>query len=188
MFEADRSLGVNRWPLVRIVPGHGTEVVLLSRRFFEISTHWVSEGKGRSIPCCGDDCRLCELVPIRGLFYAACMWDSRVAILELGAQASSHFEQHCKLLNGGMQAGLVVMLTRRGAKQPVRSEVLRSQTGCVEVSALELATHVMAIFKYPCPNPGDDLEAYERRCRLVAKVRCDRAADLFASARERCSK
>src|SRR6266487_791749 len=181
MFNADRTLGSNRWPVVRLVAGSRSEVVLLSSRFFCLTTHWTR----CTIPCCGDDCGLCELLPFRGLFYVACACNSRVSILELASQSASHFEQHVKLLHGGMRIGLVVQLSRRGAKSPVNTEVVREQEKCTEVSQLELARHVMALYKFPCPNPGEDLAAYELRCRAVAKVRCDRASEVLLNVRDR---
>lgn len=181
MFNADRSLGSSRWPVIRLVGGSSTEIVLLSPRFFALTTHW----NKCTVPCCGDDCRLCELLPARGLFYVAAMCCSRVSILELASQSASHFEQHCKLLHGGLRAGLVLKLDRRGAKSPVRSEVLRFQEKCSEVSQLELATRVMALYKFPCPNPGEDLATYEIRIRGVARVRCNRAAELVSNAQSR---
>lgn len=181
MFNADRSLGSNRWPVIRLVAGSSTEVVLLSSRFFEITTHW----NKCTVPCCGDGCRLCEVLPSRGLFYVAAMCCSRVSILELASQSASHFEQHCKLLHGGMRPGLVLSLKRRGAKSPVNSEGLRMQDGCAEVSQLELAQRVMALYKFPCPNPGEDLATYEIRIRGVARVRCNRAAELISNASSR---
>lgn len=181
MFNADRSLGSNRWPVVRLGAGSRTEVTLLSTRFFALTTHW----NKCTVPCCGDDCRLCEMLPSRGLFYVAVHCASRISILELGSQSASHFEQHAKLLGGGMRPGLVFQLARRGQKSPVASEIIREQEKCVEVAALELATRVMALYKFPCPNPGEDLVAYELRCRSVAKVRCDRAAELLSKAADR---
>lgn len=181
MFDADRTLGSSRWPVLRLVAGSKTEVVLLSTRFFCITTHW----NKCTVPCCGDDCRLCEVLPARGLFYVAVMCSSRVSILELASQSASHFELHAKLLHGGLRAGLVVQLERRGAKSPVRSEGVRFQENCSEVSQLELAQRVMALYKFPCPNCGEDLATYEIRCRGIARVRCNRAAELIGDARER---
>lgn len=181
MFEADQTLGVHRWPVVRLRGGSETEVVLLSCRFFALTTHW----NRCTFPCCGEDCPVCELLPSRGLFYAATHCAGRVSILELGAQSASHFEQHAKLLHGGMRPGLVFRLTRHGAKSPVRSEVVRRQENCSEVSQLELASRVMTLYKFPCPNPNEDIASYERRCRSVAKVRCTRTAQLLTDSRDR---
>lgn len=183
MFDADYTLGVNRWPLVKLRAGSRTEVTLLSRAFFCLTTHWV----GHTMPCCGDYCRLCEYVPARGLFSVAVTCQSRLSIVELGSQSASMFEQHAKLLHGGMKPGLVFLLSRKSAKHPVSSEVLRYQEGCDEVFPLDLATHVMCVYKFPPSNPGDDLAAYEIRLRQIAKVRCDRAADLLCSTQQRAA-
>lgn len=173
MFEADRSTNLLRWPVLRLRADSRTEVVLMSSRFFSLTTHWIK----CTLPCAGDGCRLCQVLPARGLFYLAVTCDARLSILELGGYSASFIEQHAKLFHGGFAPGLVCELSRKGSKQPVRSEVLRVQTGVLEVPMLELATHVMALYKFPCPNPGDDIEQYERRCRQIASIRCDRAAE-----------
>lgn len=173
MFAADRTLGTHRWPVVRLVAGSRTEVVLLSEKFFSITTHW----NKLTFPCCGDDCPVCELMPARGLFYVAVGCNRTVSILELAAQSSSHFEQHAKLLGGGMNVGGVFELSRRTAKAPVRGEYSRHQDKCTPVDHLELAKRVMSLYKFPPPNPGDDIYKYEIRCRAIAKLRCERAAE-----------
>lgn len=173
MFEADQTLGTNRWPVVRLNAGSATEIVLLSPRFFCLTTHW----KGFTIPCPGEDCALCELIPSRGLFYVACMCLGTVRILELGGQSAAHFEQHCELLHGGMNPGLVLSLRRRTAKAPVTSEVVRFQERVAPVDHLTLVQRVMVLFKFPCPNAGETLERYEQRVRLLAQVRNRRHAE-----------
>lgn len=180
MFTADRQLGTNRWEVVRIVPGHRTEVVLHSAQFFELTTHWA----GRSVLCPGEDCRLCETHSARGLFYTAVKWNSRVSILELGSVSAGHLEQTLKLFAGGMRAGLVVELSRRNPKHPVKSEYVREAETLGEVSLIDLARHVLALYKFPCPNVGENLEAYETRCRGIAKMRADRIATTLPNARK----
>lgn len=181
MFDADRQLGRNRWPLVRLRAGCECEVVLLSRKFFSLSTHWIRS----TVPCCGDECRLCEVLPTRGLFYVAVICESRLSLLELGAMSASDFEQHAKLLHSCMTPGQVYRLWRRGAKSPVRSEVVSVRDGVSEIALLDLATHVMALYKFPPPNLGEEMESYEVRCRLIARMRCDRAANQLAVECER---
>lgn len=173
MFSADSSLGSHRWPVVRLVAGHRTEVVLHSRAFFCLTTHWVKY----TTPCPGEDCPLCELIPARGLFYLAATAGSRLSMLELGAQSSAHLEQHARLLHGGLCPGQVVQLFRKSAKAPVYSEIVREQAGASEVIPLDLAAHVMALYKFPPPNPGQSIEQYEANVRKVALVRVRRAAD-----------
>lgn len=182
MFEADRSLGSHRWHVVRLAPSTKAEVVLLSLRFFEVTTHWVD----RTVLCSGLDCPLCELLASRGLFYVAVHCFSEVRLLELGAQSASHLEQHCKLLHGGMKSGQVLSLSRRTAKSPVYSEVVRFQENASSVSELTLAARVMALYKFPPPNPGETLETYEARIHASSLVRNKRiAADLVSRSEKR---
>lgn len=181
MFEADRTMGSHRWPVVRLRGGSSAEVVLLSPRFFSLTTHWDK----LTFPCCGSDCPVCEMLPSRGLFYLAVGCNGQVSLLELASQSSSYFEQHAKFMGGGMLVGQVFHVSRRTDKAPVRSELIRTQENCALVPELELAKRVMALYKFPCPNPGDDLVAYEKRCSSIAKVRCERAAQLMLSKRDR---
>lgn len=173
MFTADQVLGAHRWPLVRLGAKSRTEVILLSDRFFTLTTHW----NNGTIPCPGQDCQVCELLPSRGLYYLAVWCASRINLLELGAHSAVALDQHCGLMHGGLRPGLVVELRREGAKHPVRSEVLREVDQTKTVSELELAKRTMAIYKFPPPNPGEELGGYERRCRALAKIRTDRVAD-----------
>lgn len=177
MFNADKTLGSNRWPVVRLRGGGRTEVVLLSTRFFCLTTHWSKF----TVPCCGDHCSLCEILPGRGLFYLAVLNNSRVSILELGSQSASSFEQHAKFAGGGMKVGLVFELSRMGDKKPVRSEIIREDGKGSEVPQLDLAAHVMALYKFPPPNPGEEIVAYSERCAKIAKLRCDRCAEQLAA-------
>ena len=173
MFNADRSLGASRWHLIRLGSNSRTEVVLLSPRFFEITVHF----HGCSILCPGDDCPLCQFLSSRGLFYVAAHCMSRIMLLELGSQSAATLEQHCKLLHGGMKPGHVIELSRRGAKHPVHSEVLRFQENCNAIDQLTLAQRVMAVYKFPPPNPCDTLESYEQRLRSAAMMRASRLAE-----------
>jgi hypothetical protein len=165
MFSHDGQMGSNRWSVIRLRAGNKTEVINLSPAFFAMTTHWV----GHTVPCCIDDCDLCELVPARGLFYLAVFCMNRTMLLELGAQSSGHLEQHAELLHGGLRPGLIINCSRRGQKQPVYSEITGSQENVSAVSKLALAAKVMALYKLPCPNPTEDLDRYSER--LVGMVR-----------------
>lgn len=181
MFEADHTLGINRWDVVRLKGGRTTEVVLFSRRFFQLTTHWFK----CTVPCVGEECPLCELLPARGLFYLAVGCNGRVGLLEMGSVSANYLEQHAKFCHQALVPGHVYQLSRRGDKQPIRSEYVRAQEGIREVEHLDLARHVMALYKYPCPNPGEEIEVYERRCRAIARVRCQRAADVLLATQQR---
>jgi hypothetical protein len=167
MFEGDLGTAGSRWPVVRLGLGSKTEVTLLSRRCFILTTHFYK----RTVPCSGDGCCLCELLPARGLFYVAVFCASRISLLELGAQSASSFEQHARFSTGSMSPGIVFELSRRGRKSPVYSEFVRVQQVREEVTELNLARHVMALYKFPPPNPAQTLDEYEARCRVIAERR-----------------
>lgn len=172
MFEADKSLGVHRWHVVRLPAGTSTEVVLLSPSFFCVTTHWHK----CTLLCAIDSCPLCSVLPARGLFYIAVHCLSQVRMVELGAQSAAHLEQHCKLLHGGMIPGQVISLKRRSAKAPVNSEVVRFQENVSAVTQLNLAKHVMALYKFPPPNPSETIETYSVRIQESVRLRNERIA------------
>lgn len=167
MFDAERSNSSYRWPVLRLAAGSRSEVVLLSDRFFALTTHWTSH----TVPCAGEECDLCDLLPSRGLFYVAVHAVGKPFLCELGAQSASLFEQHAKLLHGGLRPGQVYELSRSGKKLPVRSECIRFQDGVSVVPTLTLAHRVLALYRYPGPNPGETIESYEQRIRMLARSR-----------------
>jgi hypothetical protein len=172
VFQADQVSGGSRWPIVRIAAGGQTEVVVLSTAFLPLSVHWV----GNSIVCPGSDCELCDLLPIRGLFYLPVMCNGRVSILELAAQSSSHLEMHCKMMHGGLKPGLVVQLSRRTKKSPIYSEVIEFRSGVRAIFHGQLASRVAAVYHLPCMNPDEEFDAYELRLQAMARARCNLAA------------
>lgn len=184
MFDADRSTSNYRWPVLRLSDGNKCELILLSSRFFAVTTHWV----GHTVLCCVDNCDLCEILPSRGLFYFAAHVLGRNYLVELGSQSAGHLEQHAKLLNAGMKPGQVYELRRMGKKQPVRSEVVRFQEGVSEVPHLTLAQRVMALYRYPGPNPSESLEQYESRVFALCRRRCEGSALSLKAAVDRGAK
>lgn len=167
MFEVDSGSRVNRWPLVRVAVGGETQVVLLSRRFLPLTVHWT----GTSVVCPLEKCPLCCWLPMRGLYYAAVLCEARVSILEMGATSSAHLEQHLKLLHGGMVPGRQLLVKRRSKRSPLYVECVGQVDDVSEVSILDLAARVMALFHFPPPNPADTLESYQERLRAMAMVR-----------------
>lgn len=172
MFEAEQNLGAHRWHVIRLLPRTTTEVVILSERFFALTTHWI----GHTVPCPGEDCALCDQVAARGMFYLAVAFGGRTMLLEMSSVSASHLEQHAKLLHGGLRPGLEVRCKRSAPKQPVHSEILGFREGAKSVPQIILAQRVLAIYKFPPANPNEDLGSYERRCRLMAVVRNRRLA------------
>lgn len=182
MFSPSPSAGASRWKVVRVLNNCETEVVVVGSAFFCLTTHWIPLGRGRSVLCPQDDCALCDVLPARGFFYLPCVWDARTAILELSSLASSHLEQHCKLLHGGIRPGLVLRLSRRGQKQPIRSEVVGFREGATSPSAELFASRVLAIYNYPPCNPSENMLDYEKRIRSAARTRAGRDFDLYMKA------
>lgn len=175
--ETDRA-GGTRWPLVRVQAHGQTQVTLLSQSFLPLTTHFHQ----RSLICPGDNCPLCELMAPRGLFYLAVLSLGRVSILELSSMASSHLEQHLKLLHGGFQIGLTLQLTRRTAKSPLHCEAVGSTVVTQAVPQLLLASRVAALYLLPCSNPDESFEAYSARLERMARDRAESiAARLRAS-------
>lgn len=167
MFEADAGNAGTRWPLIRLRPGCESECTLLSREYFCLTTHFHRV----TILCAIDNCALCEMLPARGLFYAAVLCQGKRSILELGTFSANDLEQHVKLLHGGMRPGLQLRLSRIGKKQPVRSEVMGEVAGCGVIDKLTLAQRVLALYKLPCCNPDETIEQYEMRVVQIVRHR-----------------
>lgn len=172
MFESDAQRSASRWEVIRLKSGSQTQCTNLSPAFFPVTTHWFD----RTVLCCIDDCDLCELLPSRGLFYLAVWCMQRTRLLELGAQASGHLEQHAKLLHGGLKPGQVVNCSRRGLRQPVYSEIVDFHVGTTPMDTLHLANKVMALYKMPCINPSENLEGYAMRIAGMVRKRNQRLA------------
>jgi hypothetical protein len=182
MFDSVPSLGPYRWPIVRVRPGATTEVILCGSKYLSLSTHFIPVGRGRSVLCPCEDCALCDVLPARGFYYLPCVWDSKAAILELSSLASSHLEQHCKLLHGTLRAGLKVRLLRRSAQRPIHSEVIGEHSNVRIVDQTTFASRVLAVYNYPPCNPDEDMPDYERRIRAAAKIRSGREFDMYMKA------
>ena len=172
MFVANLNAGVSRWPIVRVQVRGVTEVILLGGRMLPLSVHWL----GRSVICAGDCCALDDYLPARGVYYLPVVWGASVSILELAAQSSSHLEQLCSLLHGGMRAGLKVRISRKTPKASLYSEVIGFSETTREVDFLDFASRVMAIYHLPPANPSDTIESYESRVRLIAVTRANHEA------------
>lgn len=173
MFEPAEFTGLQRWPVVQLRVGCKTEVTLLGGQFFSVGSHWVTQ----TVLCCGDECALCELLPIRALYYLPVQWNGRVSLLELSTLAAANFEQHCKLFGEGMIPGVVLEISRRSQKSPMYSECVRTVPVKTSIDYFNLATHVMILYKFPCPNPTEELDAYEVRISNMARLRNKRLRD-----------
>lgn len=181
MFDQSFEAGSVRWPVVRIKPGGTTKIVVCAERFLPVPSHWV----GHTCLCPGDGCELCELLPVRGLFYLAVVWGGRPSILELSCFSSSNFEQHCKLLHGGVRPGLEVELRRKTQRGIVRSEVVGEIESAVSVPIADFVGKVMALYHFPGVNPGESFSDYESRLSRMALARAKQERRSYESRSER---
>lgn len=172
MFNADSGNAGYRWQLVRLAAGRESEVTLLSREFFALTTHFVRV----TLACAGDGCALCDVLPARGLFYLACMCQGRLSMLELGNFSANDLESHAKLLHGGLRPGLQFRLRRRTKRGAVFSEVIGELPGVEAVGRVLLAQRVLAMYKLPCCNPTESFERYEERIRSIVLRRNEQLA------------
>lgn len=184
MFDAPDPAGAARWPVVRISVGGRCRVITLGSAFLPLSVHWV----GHSVPCSRKDCALCQLLPVRALFYLPVVCQGRTSILEVSSTASANIEQHCKLLHGGLRAGLELDVLRRSAKAPLYGEVVGEHSSTSEVALVLFASRVMALYHLPCANPRETLEAYQVRLQVICAVRNDRLADQVMEKAAACSR
>jgi len=131
--------------------------------------HWI----GKSVPCPGDGCPLCDTLPARGVFYMPGLCCGVVSLCEFSVQSANHLEQHCGLLHGGMRAGLIVKLRRSSAKSSIYTEVMGAMPSASEVPLLTVAARVMALYQLPGPNPNESIEQYETRISTLSLRRCE---------------
>jgi hypothetical protein len=104
-------------------------------------------------------------------------WDGRFGILELSAVASADFEQHARLLHGGLRPGLDLQLSRRSRKQPLRVEIVGQRSVSNAVPLTVLASRVLALYHMPPANPGESVESYGERIAAIAAKRNERLGE-----------
>lgn len=168
LFDAEPNT-VRRWQVMRCVPGHVTEFMVLCDRLLPVTTHWV----GHSVLCPRDECSLCEFLPQRALWYLPVSSSGQVWLLELSSASSANLEQHCKLLHSALTPGQVVRMKRTGNRSPVRFEVLETRTTTRALTLLEVAARVMVLFKFPMPHPNEGIDEYQIRTQASARLRAD---------------
>lgn len=170
MFDVPDSAGVNRWPVLKVRAGGKAEAVLLGTRFLPLSSHWV----GHTLPCPGDGCQLCEVLPLRGQFYLPISVSGRATILELSAVAANNLEQHAKFMHGGLAVGQKFEFSRRSAKAPLHAEIIEQIDDITGVPFVVFVSRVMALYHLPPSNPGESVEKYGERLRSVSSIRAAR--------------
>jgi len=163
------------WSLVRVVPQREEQVVLLSGDWVRLSTHFFD---GTVLCPEGDDCPLCELLPVRPYWYLPCLRrpGNRPSLLELTALTCSDFEQCAKFAGVGVRCGLTVILTRKSKRSPVRCEVGSLVSSPRSASLHEWVSPLMKIFGFPPLSAGESLDSYSKRIRPSALRRAELVA------------
>lgn len=184
MIDSEGPKPVVRWPVLHVEQGHSVEVLLLSVHWLRLSTHFYK----RTQICLGTDaCPVCHLLPSRCYYYLPALYTAtrRPVLLELSPHASSDLEQMARLQEQGFRPGLVVELSRRSKRAPVKTVVVRQDRTPPAVSPREWLTAVMGIYGFGEMREGESLEGYRARLFPAAVSRCDRlAAELNGMARE----
>ena len=173
-----------RWPLLRVLAQHETQVELLSGDWFRLSTHYFR----RTVLCAESDlCPLCSLLPVRAYWYlpVVVLPTKQPAILEMSATASSAMEQNAKLLAGSIGPGVQFLLRRKSAKRPVYSEVVGTSEKCSRVSKDVWLTALMAIYLLPMWRVDEDAESYSARTLSMVIERANLVAASVKAAADR---
>jgi len=160
--NCESPTATTRWPLLRIVPGHTTDVELLSGDWVRLATHY----SGRTLLCSESAaCAMCELSAARHYWYLpACVFPTRTpTLLELSASSSADLEQRARLFHGGVGAGCVVRLSRKGTRAPIRCEVIESRDTTPLLAFQTWVTALMAIFCLPALGHDEPLDEYSQR-------------------------
>lgn len=159
-----------RWELLRVQPRHDVVVELLSGDWVRLSTHY-----HRKTFLCSESpqCDCCDLLPVRPYWYLPGLLHPtrRATLIEFSSAASSDLEQHAKLLSGRIGPGLVVRLTRRTPKSPVKSEVVSDSSVNTTLRFHQWVSALMAIYLMPPIREDEEIEAYGRRIASVVDQR-----------------
>jgi len=151
-----------RWPIVRVQPGHETEIELLSGEWLRLATHYA----GRTLLCTeSESCELCCLCPSRFYWYLpCCQLPMRTpAICEFSASTSAALEQNAKMLHGSVGPGLKVRLARKAPKKPVYVEVMSASKTSPNLSFQDWASALMAVYGLPAFREYETIGQYGER-------------------------
>jgi hypothetical protein len=173
-----------RWPLLRVPAGQSVLVELLSGDWIRLTTHYV----GRTVLCPQTpDCPLCDLLPTRAFWYLPALREPgrRPVLLELSAQASSDLEQVAKFAAGSVGAGVRLMLSRRTAKSPIRSEAEGFAPSPRRTNVDEWGSLLMAVFCCPPLRPAESISDYGSRIQPQLLARAEVAAARVRSGAEK---
>ena len=134
-------------PVMRPIPGDGMRVVILSRHWVWLPTHY--DGK-RCVACTDDKtCQWCpkQVRAWKGFVVCRGLNGQRRVLLQITPNVVDNIS--CELDEGEVLAGLMVRFYRLGKERnsPLAAAVLGRREGEQEVSVQDTWTHVQRIFK-----------------------------------------
>jgi len=134
-------------PVMRPVPGDGMRVVILSRHWVWLPTHY--DGK-RCVACAdGKNCEWCtkQVRAWKGFVVCRGLNGQRRILVQITPNVVESI--CCELDEGQILTGLMVRLFRLGKERnsPLAATVLGRRNGEQEVSVQDTWTHVQRIFK-----------------------------------------
>lgn len=182
---APPSAARSRWalPLLKVSGGGRATVALVGERFWYFGSHWLD----RMYLCAGDGCPGCMHGPPRTMGYRVVMvqhptrWNP--ALLEASCLSINQLEGLAAMESLQVEAGLIVDVSRKTKRSPVRLEPASSQAS-VQVKAQKpfIALNAVALlFGLPLMSEVEEPADWAERSREVAAGRL--AAALLTHAR-----
>lgn len=146
----ERGSQARQWHKVIAPRGtHPLTVLLLGERILGVLTHYLDDGKGRTVPCEGADCRLCLAgLSRRWKGYCACvdLIAREFAVVEISEGAARSIEANPWAKHGlrGLELRLQRLKTHRNA--PVYATLCRHGSGSPIPAAFDPVPHLMRLW------------------------------------------
>lgn len=162
-----------RWPLLRLTPGHETEVTLLSVGWLQLGTHF----HNHTFMCAGGhSCPACDHLTKRNVWYLPILARDKPHLLELSAFAAADLEQHSRMYWGRFAAGQVLIAVRHSNRQPIKFSPVRIRELKANVDLRVWVSAVMAIYGFPPMEKDEPIDRYRIRLAPLAEARAKAVA------------
>lgn len=157
-------------PLAKVPSGAVMRASLQGDVWYYFGSHWV----GRVLLCSGEGCPGCLHGPSRvmgyrvGLIQHVEKW--RPALLEVSSGAIAGLQGFCEMEGLSDASGLVVELSRRGKRSPVRIEPVSSGGATMppDRSVATVINAVAVLYGLPIMLPAEDPIDWAKRVQSMA--------------------
>lgn len=175
--SSPRSAACANLPVVRVIPGQVLRVTICSAEGLWIGTHW----RQRSLPCPGEGCALCGILPGRELGYWVVTLDEsnpRPLLLELPRGFGVQMGLFVKHSGQKTSTGCQLLLTRKKKRSPIHADYDGHVDNVPEAwrAGGLLRSAVATLFRLPQPVAGHDVAEWTEACRRSAAAQCFEAA------------